>query len=456
MTSKFILLAAVATSVVALSAQTAAAQCVTSGSDVTCSGLQTGPILVPDDDATVTVNAGASVDGDGEHTFEISGDGVEMTNSGAITSSDGKETVKFTGENLTLRNTATGEITSDDRGIESDGSGAGFTLFNDGEILAPNDDAMRVDEDGVTVFNTGRIEAGGRALRSRGDDFTIVNSGELISNGDEGIEGRDGFDMTNQVGGRVEAFDDGVQFGIGTLRNHGEIIGGDDGIDVDGGLIENTGVIRTSSTAFDAAGIDIDEVDEAGGTPSTLVIDNGDGGVIEGQIGIFADPAAVHAIEIRNAGRIAGLGGEAIHLAPGQMDSLLELSGASEIEGAVIFGGGRDTLLIGDLTTSGHLSNGFEIDGGEGGDLVSFAEGYELSDLYDISLAGDLLTFSFETLSGEDVTAALRSFARLEIGGARYAVRGAGVSAAPAPLAGVLLISGLAGLAGVARRRRAA
>ena len=48
---------------------------------------------------------------------------------------------------------------------------------------------MRVDEDGVTVFNTGRIEAGGRALRSRGDDFTIVNSGELISNGDEGIEG---------------------------------------------------------------------------------------------------------------------------------------------------------------------------------------------------------------------------------------------------------------------------
>lgn len=444
-----------AASVAALSAQPAAAQCAAGAGTLTCTGTQTGRVTVDADGTQITVAPGAVVDGDEQDAFRLRGDDITLTNEGTIQAEgpDGnREGVKTSGDRLTVINEAGGVIDAADKGIQDDGAGTDFTLINRGRIES-GDDAVRVDTAGATMTNAlgAVVDGGERALRSRGFGFTVDNAGDLIA-GDEAVEGRDGFDMINRATGRIlAAGNDGVQFGIGALVNYGLIEGGDDAVDFDGGLVRNFGVMRAVPDLFDAAGIDIDEIAEDGSVPPTARIENQ--GTIEGFIGILADPLAQQRVEIVNSGVIEGRGGAAIELSPLGADALLELSGASQVVGSVMLGGGDDLLKLGDFSTGGALASGV-IDGGAGVNRVAFAEGYGFGDLFDVALSGGLLSFGFTSLSGEDRTAALRNFQFVEVGGRSYAVGGDGLTAVPVPAGLALLPLGLAALWAGGRRRR--
>ena len=445
-----------AASVAALSAPPAAAQCVAGAGTLTCTGTQTGRVTVDDAGTQITVAPGAVVCGDQQDAFRLRADDITLTNEGTIQAEgpDGnREGIKTSGDRLTVINEAAGLIKAADKGIQDDGGvGTDFTLINRGRIET-GDDAVRVDTAGATMINElgGVVQGGERALRSRGFGFTVDNAGDLIA-GDEAVEGRDGFDMINRATGRIlAARNDGVQFGIGALVNYGLIEGGDDAVDFDGGLVRNFGVMRAVPDLFDAAGIDIDEIAEDGSVPPTARIENH--GVIDGFIGILADPLAQQRVEIVNTGVIEGRGGMAIELSPIGADALLELSGASDLIGAVMLGGGDDLLKLGDFSIGGALASG-EIDGGAGVNRVAFAAGYGFGDLFDVALSGGLLSFGFTSPSGEARTAELRNFQFLEVGGRTYAVRGDGLTAVPVPAGLALLPLGLAALWAGGRRRR--
>lgn len=446
-----------AASVAALSAPPAAAQCVAGAGALTCTGTQTGRVTVDDDGTRITVAPGAVVDGDAQDAFRLRGDDLTLTNEGTIQAAgpDGnREALKTSGDRLTVINEAAGLIRAADKGIQDDGAGTDFTLINRGRIEA-GDDAVRVDTDRATMTNElgAVVDGGERALRSRGFGFTVENFGDLIA-GDEAVEGRDGFMMTNHATGRIiAARNDGVQFGIGALINHGLIEGGDDAVDFDGGLVRNFGVMRAVPDLFDAAGIDIDEMAEDGSVPPTARIENT--GTIEGFIGILADPLVQQRVEIVNAGVIEGRGGMAIELSPIGAGALLDLSGASELRGAVTLGGGDDLLALGDFSTAGALASGV-IDGGAGVNRVAFAAGYGFGDLFDVALSGGLLSFGFTSPSGEVRTAELRNFQFVEVGGRTYAVQGGGLTAVPVPAGLALLPMGLVALWAGGRRRRGA
>lgn len=153
------------------------------------------------------------------------GDGLSVTNNGLITS-DWKG---IEGEaNFTLTNTATGRIVSNlDEAVEADGPG--LVVINDGEIIAPNDDAID-GGDNVTITNSGLIQGGqndGLELNSG----TITNSGtiESLSSDPNG---------SLVIGGTTPELDAAIDFDAGTDGNEdgvvtnlaGGIIRGDIGI----------------------------------------------------------------------------------------------------------------------------------------------------------------------------------------------------------------------------------
>ncbi len=450
MAIRFVLLGAV--SGAALLASPAYAAC-TGAATVTCSGTTTSSPQFATDGAHVTVQSGASIQvGGGADGARIEADDVTLTNNGTIsTNPGGDDAVRVDGARATIINEVGALIDGADSAIteQDDFDAPDLAVTNRGEIRATGD-AVELLADGVSVTNYGTVtSSAGRALQGRGFGFQVDNHGTL-SGDDEAVEGRDGFDLTNRAGALiVSTSGDGVQYGDGTLVNYGTIDGGDDGVDTDSGLVRNYGTIIARGA--DGGGVDIDPEAEGGGVPGALRIENHDGASITGFVGILADPASQQPLQIFNEGLLTGTSGDAILMAGSQAASSVELRGNSVVEGDITFGDGDDALLLGDLLIAGDLASGGEIDGAGGTDTARFL-GYDFSSLFDVAVSGGLLSFGFQSPSGETMTASLRNFEFLEFGGARYAVRANGLAAVPVPAAGLLLGGALFGLAALRRR----
>lgn len=335
-----------------------------------CTAADSGNIDDDRDNLAVTVDGDARIVRANGRPVQLEGSDQSLVNQGLIESGD-DDAVRGKGANLTVDNSGT--ILGGDRGIRLQDDADGFTLNNlaTGEILARRQ-AVRLDSgdalENAVITNHGLIRStDGRAVQSRGPGGTVINHGTLRG-GEEVVEAREDFTLQNHgtialnglewdaasqtwTNNGATDDEDGVQFASGRADNHGVILGTDDGIDIDEGVIHNhaTGVIVSTGSESDpldgGSGIDVDETFEptvgADRISGPLTIINE--GYIEGVQAIGTDPAHASAITIRNSGTLRGRSGTAIALGDG--DDTLELGGG-RIFGTVVLGGGTNTLRV--------------------------------------------------------------------------------------------------------------
>ncbi|WP_286828179.1 MULTISPECIES: hypothetical protein [Kordiimonas] len=181
----------------------------------------------------------------------------------------------YLGDNDILTNNGTIYYAGDYEGLPAVLSGASdtFTVFNNGSIIS---DLM------IDFGEPVRWDAG---LASYRGDMVLVNSSEgLISGGRFGVEIR------------VDWDENGVEYtsAHASITNYGEIIGGDDGIRMHGGTVDNWGTIH-SDGSFDLSVIGsvfaaydgissyaIASTDEADIAAGLTTINNHEGGVLDG------------------------------------------------------------------------------------------------------------------------------------------------------------------------------
>lgn len=337
---------------------------------LTCTATASGNIDDARDNLAVTIESDAEIISANDRPVQLEGSDQSLTNNGLIESGD-DDAVRGKGANLTVDNYGT--MRGGDRGIRLQDDADNFTLINreTGEIFAV-EQAVRLDNDDALadamITNFGLIQStDGRAVQSRGPGGTVINHGTLRG-GEEVVEAREDFTLENRGTIAINGLDwdaatrtwtnngatddeDGVQFASGRADNYGVILGTDDGIDIDEGVIHNhaTGVIVSTGTENDplegGSGIDVDEefeptvgADRASG-PLTIINE----GYIEGVQAIGTDPSHASAITIENSGTLRGRSGTAIALGGG--DNVLELSGG-RIFGTVDLGGGTNTLRV--------------------------------------------------------------------------------------------------------------
>lgn len=458
---------------------------------ITIDDAQTTRLRNDDDDLKLTITPQGSVIVPNNDALDLRGNRQTVVNEGVVRGEGDNNALRARGSDLTVDNAGVFEGT--DRGIRLSGGDGGFTLYNreTGEILSRRQ-AVRLDNDellaGNRFENWGLIESTeGRAIQSRGPGNVVINheTGRMFG-GEEVIEGRMDFTVENHgliairglewdpetrtwTDSGATPDEDGVQFASGTVHNHGVILATDDGVDIDEGVVHNhaTGVII--STAPDnirgSAGIDIDEVlQDPGGPrdgeiPGKVTVVNE--GYIEGPTGIAADLDAVQPIEIRNFGTLIGRGGNAIDLAPNQGDTLIELSGGSQVFGDILFGaGGNNTLAMGPFDDGAGIFS--KVSAREGGTFeVVFGDGFTLSDILAYRLVADLFEMDLRAGSGRFRFNALGA-AGFTLKGERFAsadfatfLGDNGVAPIPLPATLPLLVAGFGGLA-LFRRRRAA
>ncbi len=396
------------------------------GALVRCSGSTEAGYRDRNDQLFVTVRRGASVKAEGA-ALRIRGTGNYLRNEGAIAG----------------------------RGAAGDGvqGGAFITVENRGRITAARRGIDAGDEPGVVVRNAGRIDAAGTAIRNgRGRFGLLVNRGTITSATGTGFETGDGADVINR--GAIAGAEDGIHVGerafvhnFGTIRSTRRNADPQDGIDLGSGEIVNMARGRILSDG--SAGIDFDASETAS------VVSNA--GLIAGRTGVRAGAdgsagANMAAQTVVNRGRIEGRGGLALDLGAGD-DALLAFAGSSLLGGAD-FGAGDDRFdVLGRF--SGAFAGGAILDGGAGGDRVSFGR-YGLDDISGLSFAGDVLHLAFG--SGTDLFALnLRGWERFSFAGAETTVADLldGPAAVPLPAGALLLVPALGGLALVRRRRNA-
>ncbi len=444
-----------------------AATCNMTGLTLVCSQPGSAPVVIDQDGVSATIDAGADIT-TGENAIEIESSDVSVENNGLLDS--GERAIRVTDGNGNISVENNGTIRSVEQAVRAD---------NDQEL--PD----------LSVVNNGVIESiEGRAIQSRGPGTVVENYGALYGF-EEVVEARDGFSLYNAetalielarvtrdasgtiIGKERQADEDGVQFASGEAENHGTIIGTDDGIDMDEGRVFNGATGRIVSLGpddlTDKGAVDMDAAFDNSRDPErpagkVTVINEG---YMEGPRAVTAayDPSlpdgdieqAKQQVEIVNSGIMVGRGGIAIGLAPTQGDSVLRISGDSEIHGDVLFGGGDDLLDIGALS-SGMMVDGL-FDGGDGANSVKLTD-YMLEDVLSFDqLGADLFDLTLATLAG-DVTARFANWDDWSFGqtGARYSSEELMAATSPVPLpAGMaLLLSGLAGLGAMRRLRRRA
>lgn len=484
-------LALATTAIVAFGAVSAAdAACVEAPAlDVTCTGATSTPIDDSRDGLSVTIEPGASLSTADRATppLAMRGDGQVVSNAGTIENTDTRNNtnaIEVHGTGLSIVND--GIISSGDRAIHSLGGSGGLSVINNvgAEILSRRQ-TIRAEEPypGASVTNHGTISAtDGRALQLRGASATVVNTGTLRG-GEEVIEGREGFSVTNTgtvalnglswdaatrtwIDSGATADEDGVQFASGTLENSGVILGSDDGIDVDEGTIHNmaTGVIVTvgPDTIRDSGAIDVDarfepstgSADFRPAGPLSIVNE----GYMEGSRGIVTEEGSASVLAIRNSGTIRGRSGKAIELSTLQGDTMIALFGGSRIFGEIVYGaGGTNTLEIGTFTDGATFQS--KVDGSLGGLDVVFRSDFALSDFIAYALVADLMKLDVRAGAGQFRLNILGATG-VEFGGTRYNPEAFatflgdnGVAPIPLPATLPLLVAGLGGFAAMRRRR---
>ncbi|MBQ2262258.1 MAG: autotransporter outer membrane beta-barrel domain-containing protein [Loktanella sp.] len=350
------------------------ANCISGGDasnpTLTCTATDSGNINDGRDNLAITVDSDAELVRANGRPVQLTGSDQSVVNNGLIESGN-DDAIRGRGENLKITNAGT--IRGGDRGVRLQNDANGFTLNNlaTGQIFALRQ-AVRLDEDNplanAMITNHGLIQSTeGRAIQTRGPGGTVINHGTLRG-GEEVIEAREDFTLENYglvalngldwdastrrwTNNGATSDEDGVQFASGRVDNYGVILGTDDGIDIDEGVIHNykTGVIVSTGAANDprsgGSGIDIDPMFEPTvGTarvsgPVTIINE----GYIEGLYAIGVDPAHSSPVTIRNSGTLRGRSGTAISLGGG--DNTLELNGG-RIFGTVDLGGGTNTLRV--------------------------------------------------------------------------------------------------------------
>lgn len=457
-----------AISAFALSAHgAAAASCTMLPMMMTCDQPASAPAVADQHGMLVNVTGGLSSADRASAPLNVTGDVVTVLNAGEIAQTDSRNNgyaIEVRGSDTRIINTDGATIHGGDRGIEVlDGTG-GLTLTNAGTITSRRQ-GVRSQEgyEGATVINNGLIASeNGRALQLRSNGSSVYNYGTLTG-GEEVVEGRGDFYLENHgnIVLREDAAeaDDGVQFASGTLVNHGLIQGSDDGIDVDEGHIINHAGARIISTGSvevrDMGGIDIDAEYDDGVSPlrpaGDLLIENA--GLIEGPRAVVSDFGSTSSITILNSGVLNGRSGVAVDFVPTQGDSLIELSGAGQILGDVLFGGGDDLFRFGALS-DGALLSGL-IDGGAGVNTVDFGS-YLLADLTRFTVMDDMID-AVLNLGGASLSAQFRNFGLWNIEGETWTTADLSAQIAPVPLpAGLPMALAAFGALALLRRRQQA
>jgi hypothetical protein len=276
------------------------------GDTVTCSGTGTGILDGGLDDADITVEEGAEINGGGSQGFEFD-DGVTFTNNGTVTSTG-------------------------DHAVQGDND---VVVINNGTITGGSgDDGVNIDDDG-RVENSGTISGGDDGVQVESNGTVINYATGVITAVDEGVNANKP-NATIENHGIIEAGDDAINTGTNaTIINTGRITstGDQDGIDLDSGTVTNSGLIE-SLGAED--GIDFDP-----STDASLVTNSG---TIRGTIAINTDDADTAAQTIVNSGTLIGRGGTALNLGLG--DDTVILDKGSRIVGLIEMGGGSDTLTV--------------------------------------------------------------------------------------------------------------
>ncbi|MEL6542713.1 MAG: hypothetical protein AAFQ34_15105, partial [Pseudomonadota bacterium] len=289
------------------------------------------------DGATITNEMGGLINTTGDADTIQTGDNLTIVNNGTISNEGFDTKIIDAGDNLTVTNNGT--ITSDWKGVEGE---ANFSLTNNAgaRIFSTNDEAVEADDAGLVVINDGEIIAPKDDAVDGGADVTITNTG-LIQGGEN----------------------DGLELDSGTITNSGiiESLSSDPSGDFsDAGL---------TNRELDA-GIDFDGVDDPDSLegPASDLVTNLAGGIIRGDIGINASsgnfvsdgeggseagsPANVRSQTIVNFGTISG---NLLNPATGRIDAVLLSFGDDTFQqwqtgvtnGTVDGEGGNDTLIFG-------------------------------------------------------------------------------------------------------------
>ncbi|MFN3846677.1 MAG: hypothetical protein ACK4RZ_12795, partial [Paracoccaceae bacterium] len=299
-------------------------------STLTCGAAGSDPVARAEDNLTIAVTADGSVISANRAiaAVAVGGTDVKVVNAGTISNTDpgnNANAIAATGNRLTVENS--GRIFSGDRAIHALSGYLGGLVVNnlEGGVIESRRQTIRTEGNfpGSVVTNSGTISSmTGRALQLRGQGTTVTNHG-TITGGEEVIEARDDFTLTNY--GTIILRDgvedeDGVQFASGTVYNYGTIQGSDDGIDIDEGEIFNYASGRIISTGPGGHGIDIDPVfdnsRDAIRPSGTVTIVNA--GYIEGPAAIGADVAAANSVIVHNSGTLVARGANAIAFSPVQ------------------------------------------------------------------------------------------------------------------------------------------
>lgn len=452
-----------------IAAAPARAQCVEAPSGTfTCTGSDTGGIEDNSDGVSVTVQPGADVTVDDGDAVRVRGDNVIVHNDGTIETTD----------------------PDGDDGIDAD-DGDGLTVVNTGTIRARDRGIDAEDKDNVRVTNSGIIDALDDGIKlDDGADATLINTlTGVVSAGSEGFEAGDGAFVRND--GTIDATEDAIQIGErGTILNTGFILSDDidpetgltnpgtdptgDGIDIDSGLIVNTGVID----AVDGDGVDYDESAFVGANDTAIL----NSGLISGLRGVNVDPANTSPQFILTDGQIVGTEGTAIFTGAGAdglaiFDTLAGLDAPGgltlgsvapvEIIGNVDLGAGDDNVSFETAGRNAMIYDGVfdgTFNGGAGNDTAIFTA--TLHEFVAASMEGETLVLAFS----DGVSSQTLRFAGIEhfvfeanpfatspdeVGGLRFSAdRVAQGPAALIPLpAGVWMLgAALLGLVGLRRR----
>ena len=457
--------------------------------------------------------------GDGDSLRVSSPNGSIITNGNAVTATGTITIGGFENQGTVTSNDSTAVLMDLSVTIDGDilnsgsinapntGANAGgielITATMTGEVR--NTGTISADSDGIYVNNSssitgGIVNASGGTITSAGSDGIDINDGSIVASitnagtitaDDNGIEiGRDASisgDVVNS--GTIDADNDGIELDTGTitgvLRNSGVISGDNDGIyvndtsSIQGGIVNEAGGEIVSDFAD---GIDINDGSTVASITNAGTITADDNGI---EIGASSTVGS-----ITNTGTITGddasIDADATSLVQNGIDNSGTLTGQLDVDGTDGSGGGIDLSNSGsiDILDSESLLSGDFTQTGTGAlavMLLSFGD-YTAAPL---AIAGDA-SIDGELMLGFDpgfVFSPLSRFTLIDVGGSRTGLfnnyaNGARVAnfggrnnifidytaegdidlyATPLPGTAALIgIGALAGLGGLARRRRPA